>query len=113
MTVAQKIQIVTIPASSGALAAVTSPVPLGETVKLGVVFPSLTSCQVFLQVAADPASASFARAVVNSGQISYAVAAGLAGIEVGDIVRGFPYCRIELSVGQAAVRSLSVIQRVT
>jgi uncharacterized membrane-anchored protein len=106
-----KTTFLTCPASNGAAGNVTSPWAMGNTRRLGVIVPAVTSCALFLQVAADAASASFARATVQSGQLQYAVAAGPAGIDLGDAARGFPYARIELSAQQASVRSLSIIQR--
>lgn len=109
--IATKVTVLTVPASSALTGNVTSPFAMGNTRRLGVVVPVVTSCALFLQVAVDATSASFARVAVGSAQLSFAVGPGPAGVDVGDYARGFAYARFELSAQQASVRSLSVIQR--
>src|SRR3989304_1858648 len=76
---------------------------------MGVLVPTVTSCQAFLQVGTDPTSSStFMRAFKpdGSGQFTWAVGAGQAALLAREIIGSFPYGRIETSVAQAAPRSL-------
>jgi hypothetical protein len=99
----------TIPASSAVFAACTSAVAIGNGRGLTFYLPSITSAQAFLALSPTINSADFCRIVNSAAQIGFAVAAGPAAVDASPHIAGANYARIELSVGQASVRSLSAV----
>lgn len=78
---------------------------------MGLVASTLTSCQIFFQVSWDETSANFVRAGKKdgSGDFVWSVGVGSNAITLQDVLHPFPYGRIETSVAQAQVSSLSLI----
>lgn len=106
-------QLQTLPViiSSGSL--VSSPVPLQTSGGVGLIVPNITSAQLFVQAAFDTVSASFARAWRTDGSSTYVAAVGStpAALDLSDVVRGFPYVRLETSVAQTDNRSFTMTFR--
>ena len=71
-----------------------------------------TSCVAYIQVSHNTTSANFMRACktdVGSGDWSWGIGSGTRAIDLTNIVGAFTYMRLETSVAQAVVASLSVI----
>ena len=108
-TVARVAQVITI-AQSGQ---VSGDIDLGGARAIGILAPTLTSCQLFLQGNTDTVSGNCMRAFDADGaaEWSWEVAAGSRAIVVQDVLWPFAQARIEASVAQANVRSFTVITR--
>jgi len=85
---------------------------MAHSENIGVMFPALTSCSAFLNVAVSSAG-PFTRLVdytgLGLGDLQRGVAAGSSSIVLRDIP--FTFGKFELTVAQADVRTLTVISR--
>lgn len=75
--------------------------------------PTVTSGTMFLQGSPDQTSANFTRMgnLLGSGAWTWNVGPGSCCVALSDVFGGLRFARFEMSVAQAAVRSLAVITR--
>ncbi len=76
-----------------------------------LMIPAINSCQAFLRGSFDTTSANFSRVSKTDGSSDFAwnVGPGPKGISLADI--SFPYVKLEFSVAQSAVRSVSILTK--
>jgi hypothetical protein len=79
----------------------------------GLWAPTVTSCQIYLQVSFDTTSSNFMRVDYNDGQGNWAwnLGAGGRAVTLEGVAMPFSLCRLETSVAQTDTRTFAVFSR--
>ncbi len=90
---------------------VSSMFGLAGAKSVGLFASVVTSCEAYLQVSFDTSSANFVRAGKKdgSGDFVWSLGPGSLALSLQDTGFPFPFAKIETSVAQEAVRSLSMV----
>ena len=101
------IQHVTVPLSKQ----VSGDIDLTGAELVGIFAPTVTSCDLRFQGNYDTTSANFLRMADVDGGADWvwALGTGSKGTVVTDVAHVVPFARLELSVPQAALRSLAIV----
>ena len=91
---------------------VSSAFEIGRAVQIGLIVPTIDSAQMFLAGGLSLTGPFWRLGNVNSVQVGIPIAAGSASLMLGTALLASKYGRIEFSVSQSAVRSLTVLTRV-